>query len=150
MYNAYMTTIENPKRARQLIDFGGLQYENKLFTDLDAFQEFEGIAYVLVEFKYENGFMKPGQLRGHVTMCDDLTKVGKPTILMLARHHVHDPMVAVDAASCIVERYRLNYQWHDDGKRTVKEVHRWFLEQYGHHGVKNENKQAQQAARPGQ
>ncbi len=127
-----MSAIENPQRARQLIDFEGLRFENKLFTDLDAFQEYEGIAYVLVEFKYENGFMRQGQLRGHVTMCDDLTKL-KPTILMLARHHVHDPLQPVDAASCIVEKYRLNYMWHEDGQRTVKEVHRWFLEQYGHH-----------------
>lgn len=136
-----MSTFENPNRARQLIDFSGLQYENKLFTDIDAFQEYERIAYVFVEFKYGDGFMKPGQLRGLVTLCDDLTDFGKPTILILARHHVSDTLTDVDAASCPVERYRIGKVWYEDGARTVKEVHRWFLNKYGHHGEEDDSHQ---------
>ncbi len=134
-----MSAINNPSRARQLIDFEGLQYENKLFTDIDAFQEYERLVYTFVEFKYGDAPLTQGQLRCQLSTCDDLTDFGKPSILILARHYVHDPKVPVDAASCIVEKYWLNHEWHEDGKRTVREVHRWFLGKYGHHGVKNES-----------
>ncbi len=135
MYNVSMTAIRNPRRARQLIDFDGLQYENKQATDIDAVQEYEGIAYVLMEFKYKDAEVEHGQMRTLVTMCDDWVTAKKHVLFLIARHQVNDPEQPVIAAGCIVDRYRLDREWFEDGHRTVKEVRDWFLGKYGHHQV---------------
>lgn len=53
--------IRNRFRAKQLIDFGGLQYEQITPTDIDGLIEYRNIAYIIYEFKYADAEMPFGQ-----------------------------------------------------------------------------------------
>lgn len=62
--------IENRNRARQIIDFSGLQYGKITPTDIDGLIEYHDKAILLLEFKYADAEMPRGQKVALERMCD--------------------------------------------------------------------------------
>lgn len=121
----------NAARARQLVSYHHLVIgPHSMPTDLDGLIEYQDRCYVLMEYKYGDAPIPQGQSLALMRLCDDLSKV-KPTILIVARHHVTDPTENVDGGRTIVDKYRLYNTWYPDGTRTVRELTAWFIQEYG-------------------
>lgn len=127
--------IENRNRARQIIDFSGLQYGKITPTDIDGLIEYHDRAILLLEFKYADAEMPRGQKVALERMCDCFKKTGKESAVLVCEHHVRDWTKDVVARNAIVREIYYNGGWHIDGKSTVKEKvdrfiqfidHKWF------------------------
>lgn len=95
-------------RARQIRDFSGLLFNTITPTDIDGLIEYHDKAYILIELKYGDSPISEGQKLALERLTDDLRKVGKLTLCIIARHDNADPKDDIDVAQCIVSRYRLN------------------------------------------
>jgi hypothetical protein len=104
--------IINENRAKQLICFSGLRYNNITPTDIDGLIEYQNKYYIWLELKYSYAEIKYGQKLAFERICDDLEKSGKPTIFIIADHFVHNPEIQIDAASTIVREYRYKRRWY--------------------------------------
>ena len=103
--------IYNPDRARQLRDFSGLVFGNITPTDIDGLIEYKNIGYVILELKYQDGDVPFGQKLALERLTDDLEKVGKQTLCIIAIHKTDDCNIAIDTANTIVAAYRYHGKW---------------------------------------
>lgn len=113
--------IQYRERARQIIDFSGLQYDKITPTDIDGLIEYKGKAYVFVEMKYSKAPIPYGQRLALERLVQDLTKSGKLATVFLCEHYVSDCEQDIDAKKTIVRSCYFNNKWRTDGKRTLKE-----------------------------
>ena len=119
--------INNRERAKQINDFSNLKYGSITPTDIDGLIEYHKNAYVIIEIKYNNAEMPPGQMWALERLTDDLEKSGKPTICILANHNIDDPEKDVDVSNTIVIKYRRNKKWVETEKCTTKQIIDQFL-----------------------
>ncbi len=95
--------IKQPKYAKQLIDFDGLQIEENIYpTDIDAIIEYHNGEYIIVEVKYKKTRMPFSQRVAIQRMVDDFTKLGKKAIAIIGEHHITDSRKPIVAADCNV------------------------------------------------
>ena len=95
--------INNPKRAKQLIDFKGLAIDGYIYpTDIDGLIEYKDSEYIIFEIKHGNAEVPVGQKLALQRMVDDFTKIGKQAVVFICEHTVHNPFKTVVAAKCKV------------------------------------------------
>jgi len=126
--------IINRERARQLIDFSGLRYDNITPTDSDAIIDWHNKAWVITEWKYLEAELPFGQRLAFERLTDDLERSGKPTLFMIAAHDVYDCDKDVDSANTPVREYRFKGKWYVFEASliiTVKEMTDIFLNNLG-------------------
>lgn len=105
--------FQNRRRARQLIDFANIRIGEKgMPTDCDGLIEYHNKAYVLFELKHGGKGVPLGQWLALTRMCDDLARIGKPAVFIVAEHDVDDPEVDIDAAACLVRKYYFKGKWY--------------------------------------
>lgn len=119
--------IQNRERARQIIDFSGLRYNNITPTDLDGFFEKGNKVFVFYEYKLNGAKMPHGQKLALERVVDGLAKAGKIAVLFLCRHNEYDPLSDVKAVNAVVEAIYWNESWHRGQNLTVKEQTDRFL-----------------------
>jgi len=120
-------TFQNNARAKQLIRFDGMTFENISPTDIDAFIEYHDKAYVLFECKSGDADMSRGQRLALERMTDDLQRAGKETVLLICEHNVPccDDVFLKQTA---VRRYYRKKRYHETkGKLTAREFADKFL-----------------------
>lgn len=105
--------IFNRDRARQLIDFEGLNVGSILPTDLDGLIEYHDEAFILYEFKYKGTEIPSGQRIAIERMVDTFSRAGKHAVAFLCRHEVRDPNEDVLAKDAIVTNVYWNGTWFD-------------------------------------
>ena len=95
--------INNPNRAKQLIDFKGLSIDETIYpTDIDGLIEYKDSEYIIFETKYGDAAVPFGQRLALQRMVDDFTKIGKQAVAFICEHTVRDPQKPVIAAWCKV------------------------------------------------
>lgn len=107
-------------RAKQLIDFSGLQWGSITPTDIDGLIEYKNKAMVFMEFKHDGAQMPKGQELALQRLADDSQKVGKEATVLECVHYVSNCDNDVTAADAIVRRLYYKGKWYNDGKTTVK------------------------------
>ena len=95
--------IQNRERARQLIDFEGMELGERVWpTDFDAVIEWHDEAWTVFEAKYLEKHMPTGQRLALERYVKDTHKAGKLAIAAVVEHDVADPEQDVRLAECIV------------------------------------------------
>lgn len=108
--------ILNRDRARQIIDFAGMRYGTKgAPTDCDGIVEWHDQARVFFELKHGKKNVPVGQSLAFTRLCDDMQRIGKPALFIVAEHDVDDPNVDVIAAESRVREYYFNRRWYKKG-----------------------------------
>src|SRR5262245_47389449 len=102
--------INHPRRARQVIDFVGLDFGTVSPTDIDCFIDFNNRDFVFIEAKYGDAPLKDGQRLALERLCKASRLAGRRAIAMIARHNVpaHLP---VRLAEVPVFEYCLRGEW---------------------------------------
>lgn len=116
-------SIQFRERAKQLIDFRGMVYGNKITpTDFDGVMEWhDAKTWVVYEFKYNDAQMSYGQRKALEEFVDDEVKAQKEAIAIVCRHYVADPQKDVLAADAVVDMFYWNGKWHSGNGRKCKE-----------------------------
>lgn len=78
--------IRNRESAMHIRDFTGLTFGSKTPTDIDAFLDFGGKVFVIIEAKCEDAALKGGQELAETRLCDACQRGGVETILVHASH----------------------------------------------------------------
>lgn len=105
--------INSRTRARQLIDFKGLEYGTIRPTDIDALIEYNNQAYVFIETKYRDTELPHGQRLALERLTHDLALQGKPTITIIAEHTIENPEQDIILAETKARSYKHNQNhWH--------------------------------------
>lgn len=110
--------IRNREFAQQIRDFSGLRFGSITPTDIDAFLDFGGRRFVLIEAKHGTCEPKYGQRLALERLCDACQASGIETILVFASH---DTDGDIDFGSLSVTRYRYKKEWWI-WNRTLKEL----------------------------
>jgi len=122
--------INNPRRAKQLIDFAGLNIDGYIYpTDIDGLIEYRNSEYIIFEIKHGKAEVPYGQKLAIQRMVDDFTAVGKTAMALICEHDVHDPEESVIAAKCAVREiyYGREGVWRKpDMELSVREAVRKF------------------------
>lgn len=94
--------FKDRERARQLIIFGGINFNGKIPSDIDGIFEWRGKVFIFYEMKHNDYPMSVGQERMYKSLVDLINKAGKHAILFKCSHNVDDTEKDVDAAKSIV------------------------------------------------
>lgn len=95
--------IRSRKRAKQLIDFGGIEFGERLWpTDFDAVIEWKDKAWLLFEVKMYDVDVPSGQRLAIERFVRDVHKAGKMSLAAVVQHGVIDPNESVTLAKCRV------------------------------------------------
>ena len=106
--------IKHPSRAKQLIDFSGLQYTSPhngstiTPTDIDGCIEWNDECFIFFEIKLKGKDVPYGQLLALQRLID---AISKPAILLIATHETENCNEVIDAATCIVSRFYRDGKW---------------------------------------
>lgn len=96
--------VHSPARAAQLRDFTGLRYGLITPSDIDAFIDFGGKAYVIIETKVVGNPLPQGQRLLLERLCDALN--GSAHALVLIAEHNTPAHRPIDIARALVSEYR--------------------------------------------
>ena len=117
--------IQHRDRARQILDFHGLQYERGITpTDIDLFLDFENKAFVFGEIKHRDTQLTYGQRLALERLVDACPIT---SILFIARHNIDDCEQDVDVSILYVDEYRWERVWKDVVKQ---ETVRQFIDRF--------------------
>lgn len=119
--------IQNRERARQIIDFSGVRYNNITPTDIDGFFEKANTAFVFYELKYGEAEMPRGQEAALTRLVDNLQIAGKKAVLFLGRHNVANTQDDVPAADVEITKIYFNGSWVDGNGETLKTLTDRFM-----------------------
>lgn len=114
-----------PRRAKQLIDFAGMQDGKKRPTDIDGLIEYGDVGYVLFEMKHRNAPMPDGQRLALERMANDFSFAGKQTLVVVCEHQVDDPNQPVILADTVCREFYYNFTWTPASSRTIEIVERF-------------------------
>ena len=129
LFGSQRGKINNRERAKQIVDFSGIRFENITPTDIDGLIEFHGKYWIWIELKHGDAEIPFGQRLAFERLADNLEKVGKPTIFIISSHEQDDPEKDIDCANSIVREYRSRNVWHTPQKQiTTIELIKKFLE----------------------
>ena len=103
-------------RARQIIDFDGMQYKDCCGTDCDFMFELDGEMFIFGEFKYNGKEMDEGQRLFFEHVADALTEAGKDALVVILDHYVQNPIDHVDASKGVVREWYSNGSWYGKGE----------------------------------
>ena len=125
-------------RARQLINFSGININtitptdiDGLLTDFDGMIEYHNKFYIWLEIKLKGTELHKGQMLALERLCDDLQRSGKQTLVIVSDHEEYDVLKQIDAANTVVRQYRSNYKWlRPENIITTIKVINQFLKQY--------------------
>ena len=128
-----MSLFKNPERAKQLVDFSGLNIEGTSIypSDLDFILELWNVGYMFGEFKYKGKEVERGQDLYLTRIVRATEKANKFTISFVADHYISDTHEMIPAAECVVRKYMFTgiYTWlYPKEKTTVKELQDWFVQ----------------------
>lgn len=120
------------ERAKQMIEFVGIQYRDCTPTDVDLFIEKNNKAFIFSEIKHKDADLPYGQSKALTRVVDALDDVGKDVILFIGRHEIDDPNENVIASDTEVsEIYFKNKWWYAprdfQSGQTLKEMIDAFL-----------------------
>lgn len=126
--------IRNRRRARQILDFSGLQFGACTPGDVDGILDLDdGKAFVIIEIKHRGAPLPDGQRRGINALARALDEAGRFLLVVVAEHDVANAGVDVDASACRVreiychEKKRLRiFKRHT----TLGEIVRDFVDAY--------------------
>lgn len=105
------STITNPKRAGQLMNYINLQFGKVMPSDIDAILDLKGQAWVIIEAKSGKASVPLGQRILLERMAKDLGS-SRPTYVLVARHKT--PVAQqVDLGNCKVGTVYENGVWYD-------------------------------------
>lgn len=108
------------ERKNQSIDFSNIRLGNIVPCDIDLLCEvrkkftieYRNKAWIFIEFKYRDTPFPFGQRLMYERLVDDFTKLGKPSISILAEHNCTDPKTTVDASKCTVREVYWHGKWY--------------------------------------
>ena len=121
-------TIQHRERARQIISFNGMRYDNGTPTDVDGLFEWRNKAFIFYEFKMRGVEMPEGQRKALERVIDALGAADKKAVLFLCSHDVENPHDDVVAADAAVERIYYKGKWSDGHGWTAKDWTNSFME----------------------
>lgn len=118
--NSY-EVFKNPDRARQLLLFDGLEYDNNVAPmDLDGLIEYHDKKYVLIEAKLNNTPVPYGEKTALERMVNDFDKAGKEAIAIIADHKVFNTKEDVHMRDCLIrELYHSKEKRWREPKRII-------------------------------
>lgn len=120
--------IRFPELASQLRDYSGLRFGNITPTDIDGLIEYKNRGYIILELKYVDAKILPGQRLALERLTDDLAKSGKKCLCIIASHNTDNPHDKIDAANTIVVEYRYRGQWLNPQRKSLtKELVEHFV-----------------------
>ena len=121
-------SIQYRNRAKQIIDFSGIRFNNITPTDIDGVIDYHDRAFVFLEMKLDGAEMPYGQQLCLERMVNAIQKSGRDACALLCRHDKRNPDEDVQAAETCVERVYWKGAWHGLKKpMTTKEVVESFL-----------------------
>lgn len=116
--------IKSIDYAKQLISFSGMVWPGVTFrgnispTDIDAFIDFGGIFYVIIDYQHKGKNIGLGQVLALERICDALESSGAVAIAIIAEHNQQAPEI-VDGKSAKVIRYRFCKMWIEVNKNEI-------------------------------
>lgn len=120
--------IQNPKKARQLIEFTGLQYGKCTPTDIDGLIEKDNEVFIFFEIKYKDAELPNGQAIAFKHIIDNLDELGKKAVLFIGRHNVDDIDKSIVAGETEVSEVYYKKKFRSVEKKTLKEWADIFFE----------------------
>lgn len=126
--------IRNREFAKQLRDYSGLRYGNKTPTDLDAYLDFGGRAFIFVETKYGDAPLQGGQKLALTRLVDACQAARVESVLLVAEHSDAELTDCgdIDMAICPVRHLYHKRHWHHStAGLPVREEIEMFLEAHG-------------------
>ena len=109
-----------PERAKQLLEFDGLEYKGGTPTDIDCMFEHKNRAYVIMELKSHHTPVPKGQKMCLERMADDFAKAGKKAMVIVGEHY-ESPDKNVTVATCTVREIYYNGNWYKGRGENVRE-----------------------------
>jgi len=124
-------------------DFSSLAFGAITPTDIDAFMDFGGKVFVIIEAKCGNAKCKPGQQLALERLCDACQAGGVETILILASHPKTDE--DIEYSTLPVSGMRYKGKWLPGEEWTVRKLIVDFRNRVTREQIKesNANKQKQ-------
>jgi hypothetical protein len=135
MYNE-PGNILNPEKFEQKVSFKGLKRDRGISpTDIDACIDYNGNAFVYMEFKTEGAELKNGQRMALENIVKSHSKAGHPSCALILYHNTpaRNEIIAKDL---IVDNVYQNNKWRD--WRSADQTLLQFLE-YWEKWCKSEN-----------
>jgi hypothetical protein len=120
--------IQLRNRARQIVDFSGLRYDNITPTDIDGHIEYHDEAMIFIELKHRNAIIPYGQKLALERNVNNNRAAGKKAVLFICEHYVDDWKCDIIAANSIVREFYYEGKWYVDGKHTLKQKCDSFIE----------------------
>lgn len=80
--------IKNRAKARQLIDFTGLEIGKCCATDLDCLIEYQNTLFIFIECKHVDNIIPTGQELAFRRLVDNLEIVGKYAYFIKVEHSI--------------------------------------------------------------
>ena len=111
-----MSSFTNRDRAKQLIDFRGLQFGKCSPTDIDMSMDWQGKTFVFVEIKGSGKPITLGQKFHLEGLCNGLTRGGRTAWGIVAHHSITATCDDVVAHECIVDRVYDGNSWSTDAQ----------------------------------
>lgn len=94
-----MSDFQSRNRAKQLIDFSGLDYG---MTDIDGITEYQDKVWVWCEVKWRGKPIPIGQKLAMERFVNVCKKAGKHCVAIIADHVVDDTRIDIQIKDCIV------------------------------------------------
>lgn len=103
--------LHSPHLATQPRDFSGLRYGTITPTDFDAFIDFGGRLFVLIEAKLTGITLPHGQRLAIERVVDGWEKAGIRALAVVCEHR--NRIGEIDVANCEVVQYRSRGLWRE-------------------------------------
>ena len=127
--------IRNRAKATQVIDLSGLRLPGrKSPTDIDAMIDYNGRAFILVEYKSGNAAIEYGQRVALERLCDAVNAT-VPAVLVIADHDT--PICDdIDGANALVRMYYRGGLWRETKPGVnVRRICKQFIRQHGEYNA---------------
>ena len=134
--------IRNRAKATQVIDLSGLDLPGrKSPTDIDAMIDYNGRAFILVEYKSGNAIVEYGQRVALERLCDAVNAT-VPAVLVIADHDT--PICDdIDGANALVRMYYRGGLWRETKPGVnVRRICKQFIRQHGEQDGESTDRQA--------
>ena len=126
--------VHYPKRAKQLILFRNLKYDNNVTpTDIDGVIEINDKFWIIYEAKYNGAPLQKGQKLTLERWINEADKAEKYGIALVADHYVSEESEPVYLDDCKVRMIYTteNRTWHKpETEMTVKEISDKYYDLY--------------------
>ena len=123
--------FRDKEKARQLHDFAGLRFGNKVPTDIDAFLDLGNRAFVFVEAKYAEAPLPLGQRLALERLCTACVSETRAAYVLVASHNTPAPE-DVDLGAAMVTTIFRDGRWRSPLRElTVREAIDRLLVRHG-------------------